>query len=85
VATATASVAMAAAAAASAAAPIDISGAVVRPQRYSYSMISIVLPGVAAKKGEDPAVNGSYGREKGGGVEDNNNNKCREGGGRRQL
>ncbi len=44
-------------------------------------MISVAPLGVAAKRGEDPAVDGSHGGEEGGGVEDNNNDKYHEGGG----
>jgi hypothetical protein len=43
-------------------------------------MISVAPPGVAAEKGEDPAVNGSHGREEGGGIEDNNDDEYHEGG-----
>ncbi len=43
-------------------------------------MISIMPPGVAAKRGEDPAVDGSHGREEGGGVEDDDNDKYHKGG-----
>jgi hypothetical protein len=37
--------------------------------------------GVAAKRGEDPAVNGGHGREEGGGTKDNDNNNYHKGGG----
>ena len=46
--------------------------------------VPLDAPGVAAERGEDPAVNGSHGGEEGGGVKDNNDNKYHEGGGRRQ-
>jgi hypothetical protein len=43
--------------------------------RYSFSVISVAPAGVAAKGGEDPAVDGSHGREERGDVEDNNDNE----------
>jgi hypothetical protein len=36
--------------------------------------VSLDTPGVAAERGEDPAVDGSHGREEGGGIEDDDNN-----------
>ncbi len=59
----------------------DVVGAVAHRQRYSSSVISIALPGFAAKRGEDPAVNGSHSGEEGGGVKDDDNDKYHEGGG----
>ncbi len=45
-------------------------------------MISVALTGVAAKRGEDPAVDGSHCGEEGGCIEDNNNdNEYNKGGG----
>ncbi len=41
--------------------------------------VPLDAPGVAAKRGEDPAVDGSHGREEGGGVKDNNDGKYHEG------
>ncbi len=38
-------------------------------------------PGVAAKRGEDPAVDGSHGGEEGEGVEDDDDDNYHEGGG----
>jgi hypothetical protein len=63
------------------AASANVGGAAARHQRYSFSVISIAPTGVAAKRGEDPAVNGSHGGKEGGGVEDDNNNKYHKGGG----
>ncbi len=44
-------------------------------------MISFAPPGVAAERGEDPAVDGSHGGEEGGGVEDDNDDEYHKGGG----
>ncbi len=44
-------------------------------------MISIVPPGVAVERGEDPMVNGSHSGEEGGGIKDDNDNEYHEGGG----
>ncbi len=68
-----------------AAAAANVGGAAARCWKYSSSVISVVLPGVAVERGEDPVVNGSHGREEGGGVKDNDNNEYHKGGGRRQL
>jgi hypothetical protein len=46
--------------------------------------VPLDAPGVAAKRGEDPAVNSSHGGEEGGGVKDNDNDKYYEGGGGRR-
>ncbi len=43
-------------------------------------MISVVPPDIAAKRGEDPAVNGSYGGEEGGGIKDDDDDKYHKGG-----
>jgi hypothetical protein len=48
-------------------------------------VISVAPPGVAAERGEDPAVEGSHGGEEGGGVEDDDDDKYHEGGGMRWL
>jgi hypothetical protein len=37
--------------------------------------VQLDAPGVAAERGEDPAVDDSHGGEEGGGVKDNNDNK----------
>jgi hypothetical protein len=44
-------------------------------------MISVMLPGVAAERGEDPVVDGSHGGEEGGSIEDKDNDEYHEGGG----
>ncbi len=44
-------------------------------------MISVMPPGVAAKRGEDPVVDGSHGREQGGGAKDDDDDEYHEGGG----
>ncbi len=44
-------------------------------------MNSVALPGVAAKRGEDPAVDCSHGGEEGGGIEDDDEDKYHKGGG----
>ncbi len=48
---------------------------------YSSSVISVVPPDIAAKRGEDPVVDGSHGREEGGGVKDDDDNKYHKEGG----
>ncbi len=45
------------------------------------SVISVAPPGVAAKRGGDPTVDGSHCREEGDGVKDNDDDKYHEGGG----
>jgi hypothetical protein len=44
-------------------------------------MISVALPGVAAKRGEDPTVDGSHGGEEGGDVKDDDDDEYHKGGG----
>jgi hypothetical protein len=44
-------------------------------------VITVVPADIAAKRGEDPAVNGSHGREEGGGIKEDDNNKYLEWGG----
>jgi hypothetical protein len=59
---------------------VAVATAAVRHWRYSSSMISVVLPGVATERGEDPAVNGSHGGEEGGGNKDDNKYEYHDGG-----
>ncbi len=47
-------------------------------------MISVALFAVASERVEDPVVDGSHGRDEGGGVKDDDNNECHEGGGGRR-
>ncbi len=47
-------------------------------------MISIELLDIAAKRGEDPTVDGSHGREEGGGIKDKDDDKSTRGEGRKQ-
>ncbi len=58
-------------------------GATARHWRYSSSVIAVAPLGVTAKRGEDPAVDGSHGGEEGGGIEDNDDDKYHNGGGGR--
>jgi hypothetical protein len=64
-----------------AAAGADVSGVAARRLRYSSSVISIAPPGVAAERGEDPAVDGSHREEEGGGVKDDDEDEYHKGGG----
>jgi hypothetical protein len=52
-----------------------------RHWRYSSSVISATPLGVAIKRGEDPAGDGSHGGEEGGGIKDDNNKEYHKGGG----
>ncbi len=40
------------------------------PRRVVADVIVIAPPGVAAERGEDPTVDGSHGKEEGGGAKD---------------
>ncbi len=44
-------------------------------------MISVALPGVAAERGKDTAVDGSHGGEEGGGFEDDDDDEYHKRGG----
>jgi hypothetical protein len=45
------------------------------PHRVVADVIVVAPPGVAAERGEDPAVDGSHGKEEEGGIEDDNDNE----------
>ncbi len=68
-------------AASTAAIGADVGGATARCQRNSSSVISAAPMGVAAKRGKDPAVDGSHSGKEGGGVEDDDDDEYHEGGG----
>ncbi len=58
-----------------------VAAAAMHRWRYSSSVISVALLGVAAERGGDPTVNRSHGGEEGGGIKDDDDDKYHDGGG----